>query len=235
LLDAVIKYSEVIKTKIVVTELAEWARRNINGLEDVQAYHFTREIKEPKNGKKIKRLCTVRIEEINIARDTSVKERTNILISSVNIDRFYELDKEDQRKMIVEMRDILKEYKNTNRKLRYERDLFKETEKDIKDIKDKIEDCSKQIKGYLKKQKEIEKQIGFLMKKWEDVQTRQKLEEIGITDNDFNLLKFNDALKSGSSKLFNIEEEIIRYQQIIDEIDSNIPESDEVLEKLTDF
>lgn len=46
LLEAVVKFSEIEKKKIKATELARWCRDNIEGLEEVRDYHFTRPIKE---------------------------------------------------------------------------------------------------------------------------------------------------------------------------------------------
>ena len=44
LLEAVVKFSEIEKKKIKATELARWCRDNIEGLEEVRDYHFTRPI-----------------------------------------------------------------------------------------------------------------------------------------------------------------------------------------------
>ena len=46
LLEAVIKFAEIEKRKIKATELAKWCRGNMEGLEEVRDYHFTRPIKE---------------------------------------------------------------------------------------------------------------------------------------------------------------------------------------------
>ena len=76
LLEAVIKFSEIEKKKIKATELAKWCRDNIEGLEEVRDYHFTRPVKEKddKTGKMIERpkLCTLKIEEINKSRSLTV-------------------------------------------------------------------------------------------------------------------------------------------------------------------
>ena len=53
LLEAVVKFSEIEKKKIKATELAKWCRNNVEGLEEVRDYHFTRPIKskDEKSGK----------------------------------------------------------------------------------------------------------------------------------------------------------------------------------------
>ena len=51
LLDAVVKYAEIERKKIKATELAKWCRNNIEGLEEVRDYHFTRPIREKVSAK----------------------------------------------------------------------------------------------------------------------------------------------------------------------------------------
>lgn len=57
LLEAVVKFAEIEKRKIKATELARWCRSNMEGLEEVRDYHFTRPIKEKdiKTGKMVGR------------------------------------------------------------------------------------------------------------------------------------------------------------------------------------
>ena len=92
LLEAVIKYSEIYKKKIKATELAEWCRENIEGLEEVKYYHFMRPInvRDEKSGKmkQQSKLCTKKIEEINKARSLVAGVKTNLLLQSSNIDTF---------------------------------------------------------------------------------------------------------------------------------------------------
>ena len=57
LLEAVVKFSEIEKNKIKATELAEWCRNNMEGLEEVRDYHFMRSVtvKDEKTGTKTTR------------------------------------------------------------------------------------------------------------------------------------------------------------------------------------
>ena len=92
LLEAVVKFSEIEKKKIKATELAKWCRNNVEGLEEVRDYHFTRPIKskDEKSGKIIERpkLCTLKIEEINNSRSLTASINKNLLLRASNIDTF---------------------------------------------------------------------------------------------------------------------------------------------------
>lgn len=94
LLEAVVKFSEIEKKKIKATELAKWCRDNIEGLEEVRDYHFTRSVKEKdeRTGKMVERpkRCTLKIEEINKSRSLIVSINKNLLLQASNIDIFME-------------------------------------------------------------------------------------------------------------------------------------------------
>lgn len=237
LLDAVIQYSEVVKTKIKATELALWARNNIVGLDDVQDYHFTRPIKNPVTGKKEKRLCTIRIEELNVKRDTKQRENTNVLLSSVNIDQFYELDERSQRKTIQETRDIVSEYKSTNNYLRQQNAYWKSL---VNTINENMELYASTIKEIKKKQSDLGKKVAFVSRSIEDAQLRKQLEKMGIADGDFDLVKYNESLKEDISELFNIERAIKQYQRNLnmddkgEELEEPQPKTN-LIDELTDF
>ncbi len=238
LLSAVVKYSEVVKTKIKATELAEWARKNIKGLEDVHDYHFTRPTKNPKTGKIEKRLCTERLEELNVARDTRQKENKNVLLSSVNIDAFFELDERSQRKAIQEARDIVNEYKRTNAYLRRHNDYLREIDNLTKD---KISTLESSLKDFKKKQKSLERLLRYLKNQSKEEQIRKHLEQMGISDGDFDLQKYNDAMKGDLNQIFNIDAEIRKYQIKMNQEDDEKEEESKLLQdvdiskELTDF
>ena len=162
LLEAVIKYSEIEKKKIKATELAEWSRRNIEGLEEVRDYHFTRSIRErdANTGKIIDRpkLCTLKINEINKARDITKSVDTNLLLRATNMDTFFQQSDSAQRKIVVETRKIFDEIIHRNILLARENEdvinkVLKETNAEIVPINiEGIEDIPKlptKIKGAL--------------------------------------------------------------------------------------
>ena len=239
LLDAVIQYSGVVKTSIVATELAKWARNNIEGLADVQAYHFTRPVKNPKTGKLEKKLCAQRIEELNVARDIRRRENTNVLLSSANIERFYELDARTQRRTIGEMRDIVSEYIRTNNCLRKQNDYIKSH---VNAINEKMDTYELLLKAIKKKQTHLENRVAYVLRKVEDEQVRLQLEKMGIKDGEFDLVKYTSSLEQDISELFHIDEAIRKYQKEMTKIEINDDEEQEVLlpnenysSELTDF
>lgn len=136
LLEAVIKFSEIEKKKIKATELADWCRRNIEGLEEVRDYHFTRSIKEKdeKTGKMIDRpkLCTLKIEEINKSRSLTVSINTNLLLRASNIDTFMEQPDAAKRKMIVETRETVDKLLTRNGNITRENEALKAENKSMK-------------------------------------------------------------------------------------------------------
>lgn len=83
LVDAVIKYSQIYSGKIMASKLSVWARKNIQGLEEVQQYMFCRpqKVKDPKTGKykTVDRPCTKKIAEINNSRRTIASVYKGIL------------------------------------------------------------------------------------------------------------------------------------------------------------
>lgn len=212
LLEAVIKYAEVTTKPIKATELALWARDNIEGLEEVKDYHFTRPVKNPSTGKNEKKLCTRRIEEINIARDTRRRENKNVLLSSVNIDKFFDLDVRSQRKEIREAREIVSEYRKTDNYLRKRNDYCESL---VAEINKKIDSNQAAIKEIKKKQAILDKKVATIRRVINDENIRKQLEEIGILDGEFDLLKYNDSLKEDINSIFNIEESIRQYQKSI--------------------
>lgn len=231
LLEAVIKYSETVRTKIKATELAQWARNNIVGLEEVKDYHFTRPFKDPVSGKLEKKLCTQRIDELNAARDTRQRENTNVLLSAVNMDRFFDMDSRSQRKSIQETREIVSEYRKTNIYLRKQNDYFKSL---IAEINKKIELYEADIKTVKKRQSSLDKKVNDIRRNISDERIRQQLEEIGITDGDFDLVRYNESLKESEDEIFNIEAAIKLYQKQLNQDTDEAAIQDDNEEKITE-
>lgn len=108
LLEAVVRYADQYRGKIEATKLARWASDNVDGLQGVEGWHFTRpeEKTDPKTGKKIKKtkLCTAKINELNAARNTVTAMNANVLLKSANVDKFLNLPRQEQRQLIIETR-----------------------------------------------------------------------------------------------------------------------------------
>lgn len=237
LLKAVIEYSGVIKTTIKASELARWSRKNISGLEDVKDYHFTRKVKNPISGKIEKKLCTKRIEELNVARDTRKRENKNILLSSVNIDKFFELDLRNQRKVIIEAREIVSEYKRTNINLQKQNEIIKNQNSELSKV---LEMHVSDIKDIKKKQKLLNQIVNKIRKNIDDDQIKMQLEQDGIIDGKFDILKHNESLNEDINSMFNIDKAIQQYENNNNlDNDTNDDESknsnDNLINDLLDF
>ena len=122
LLYAVVKYASECRGKIKTTELAEWAQKNIKGLEHVTYYDFTRKIVTvDKKGKKIetKRPCTKKIEEINAVREQVKWNDARVLLGYSCIDvpnRFFALNRMQQETEIWAARSYVYDLKSERTK-----------------------------------------------------------------------------------------------------------------------
>ena len=214
LLEAVIKYSELVETKIKATELAKWARVNIEGLEDVRDYHFTRPIREKnsKTGKLTERekLCTSRINEINKSRSTIAQVNNNVLLRASHIEHFFDLPLKTQKKLIVETREAFNTLITKERKLTYENDALRATNNELKQ---KICSTEAEIDSIITKQSKLEKQINYLMKVTDEKQRKEMLAQMGITDGFIDLNQYKKCLENDCNRLFNIGEEIKQYNK----------------------
>lgn len=219
LLEAVIKFSEVEKKKIKATELAKWCRNNIEGLEEVRDYHFTRSMKRKneKTGKIIERpkLCTLKIAEINKSRSLNVSISTNLLLRASNIDTFMELSDSAKRKMIVETRETVDKIMNRNRILIRENEALKSENKSVKSdiliLEDKIENLQKA-------QNKMIKQIAYLMKVTDEDARKDALSQMGVTDYTIDLDTYMSGLQQKLSEIMDIDQSLGKYLSETDEI-----------------
>lgn len=196
LLDAVVKYAQVCRRKIKATELAEWARNNIEGLEDVKDYNFTRSTQEknPKTGKIVTSVkpCRTKIEEINKSRSVATCVRINPLLSSASIDSFFELARPVQRKYIAEARENIQDLFATRAK------IFRENEVLLTEnvrLKNEVDKASEQIKDLLKKQAILDKQVRYIMRVTDERERKEMLAEVGITDDGLDMNVYKTSLE----------------------------------------
>lgn len=212
LLEAVIKFSEIEKKKIKATELADWCRRNIKGLEEVRDYHFTRSIKEKdkKTGKMVERpkLCTLKIEEINKSRSLTVSINTNLLLRASNIDTFMEQPDAAKRKMIVETRETVDKLLTRNGNITRENEALRAENKSMKSdiliMTDKIMDLQKA-------QDKLIKQVSYLMKATDEAIRKEMLAQMGIEDESVDLNTYSESLQQELSEVMDINKSLRKY------------------------
>lgn len=212
LLEAVVKFSEIEKKKIKATELAKWCRNNIDGLEEVRDYHFTRTIKEKneKTGKMVERpkLCTLKIEEINKSRSLTVSINTNLLLRASNIDTFMEQSDVAKRKMIVETRETVDKLLTRNGNITRENEVLRAENKSMKSdiliITDKID-------ALQKAQDKLIKQVSYLMKATDEAARKEMLARMGIEDESVDLNTYTESLQQELSNIVNVNDSIKKY------------------------
>lgn len=143
LLEAVVKYSDICKGKIKYKELAEWSAANIEGLEEVRDYMFSRPITEtdPSTGKKKSqdRPCTIRIKEINASRTVTADIATNILIQASNVEVFMSLPRAEQRRAILSTREQVTSLTQRNIYLERENKRIVSADEDLKTFAAELE------------------------------------------------------------------------------------------------
>lgn len=218
LLEAVVKFSEIEKKKIKATELAKWCRDNIEGLEEVRDYHFTRPIKEKneKTGKMIERpkLCALKIEEINKSRSLTVSINTNLLLRASNIDTFMEQSDAVKRKMIVETRETVDKLLTRNGNITRENEALKS---ENKSMKSNILIMTDKIEALQKAQDKLIKQVSYLMKVTDEAARKEMLAQMGIEDESVDLNTYSESLQQELLDVMDINSSLRKY---ISEADS---------------
>lgn len=217
LLEAVIKFSEMEKRKIKATELAKWCRHNIEGLEEVRDYHFTRPVKEKddKTGKMIEKpkLCTLKIKEINKSRSLTVSINTNLLLRASNIDTFMEQPDAAKRKMIVETRETVDKLLTRNGNIARENEVLKS---ENKSMKSDILEMTDKIDALQKAQNKLIKQVTYLMKVTDEVTRKEMLSQMGIKDGSVDLNTYIESLQQKLSEIVDINKTLTKYLATVD-------------------
>lgn len=235
LLEAIIKYSEVHRGKIKATELAEWSRNNIVGLEDVRDYHFTRpvRIRDEKTGKvkEVSKLCTQRMNEINKARSIGQSVKTNVLLRSVKVDALFELPLSEQRKLVVETRETVDELLRRNQSLQREVDALRKVNKIQQEEIEQISHLTKSIK---KEQNRLSAMVNYIKKSYDEEQMKEKLAEIGIKDGDFDINQYLDSIGKNVGKMQNDIKDLLKYYNQFEDDDSDILEQNDMVDFILD-
>ena len=212
LLEAVVKYAEVEKKKIKATELAKWCRNNMEGLEEVRDYHFTRpmKVRDDMTGKMIeqKKLCTQKIEEINKSRSLVVSINTNLLLRASNINAFMEQPEPAKRKMIAETRETVDKLLTHNGYLERENKSLRAENNSMKAV---IFNVTDKLESLQKEQERLIKQVSYLMKVTDEAARREMLEKMGISDGSADLDAYTNSLQQKISEVMEINKILRRY------------------------
>lgn len=195
LLDAVVQYANQHPGKIEATKLAQWAAKNVAGLENVNHRNFTRpeEKKDPKTGKTITRirLCAAKINELNAARNTVSAMNTNVLLRSSNIDKFFNLPIQEQRKLVVDTRKQVDTLISENAYLRSENKTVLEKAKKVSELAESLENELKPLKRDHEKLLAL---VSRVMGEFDEAVRKKMLASIGVCDNWFDLDAYAESL-----------------------------------------
>lgn len=218
LLEAVVKYSDICKGKIKYKELAEWSAANIEGLEEVRDYMFSRPITEtdPSTGKKKSqdRPCTIRIKEINASRTVTADIATNILIQVSNVETFMSLPRAEQRRAILATREQVTSLTQRNIYLERENKRIVSADEDLKTFAAELE---ARLLTVAETHELLKKHINYIRKFTDAAQRRQALEQIGITEEGFQLLVNQESLQI--EEAFSFGDAIKKFQKTAEQID----------------
>lgn len=216
LLEAVVKYSDICKGKIKYKELAEWSAANIEGLEEVKDYMFSRSITEtdPSTGKKKSqdRPCTIRIKEINASRTVTADIAANALIQASNVEIFMSLPRAEQRRAILATREQVTSLTQRNIYLERENKRIVSADKDLKTFAAELE---ARLLSVAETHELLKKQINYIRKFTDAAQRRQALEQIGITEDGFQLLVNQEALQIEAA--FSFGNAIKKFQKVAEQ------------------
>lgn len=196
LLEAVVKYADVCKRKIKYKELAEWSAANIPGLEEVRDYMFSRPMVEtdPVTGKKKQqeRPCTVRIKKINASRTVSAEISRNILIQASNAETFMSLPRAEQRRAILSTREQVSSLSKRNVYLERENKRIVAENADLKELSAELES---KLLSIAENYELLKTQVNYMRKFTDANQRKQALEQIGITEDGFQLLLNRESMQ----------------------------------------
>ena len=212
LLEAVIRFSEIEKGKIKATELASWARSNVTGLEEVHDYHFMRPVREKdaKTGEVlvVKKPCTVRMEEINKARNLTETVNRNVLLRAASIDMFMDQPDYVQRRQISETRETVDRILSNNAGvIRENKALQAENER----LKASLSSLADKVDALQKEQHLLNRKVHFLMKTTDEAARKEMLGQMGIADGEIDLDVYAKGLTLGIRDAMDITKTITRH------------------------
>ena len=223
LLEAVVKYAGLHKRKIKTTELAAWASMNIDGLEGVKDYHFTRDVTEtdPKTGEKTTRPkeCKKKIDEINKSRHTASEMRTNPLLQASNVDAFLECPPHEQRMWILETRKQVEKVMAENRELQKKESTESARNNAVAEQLVQLDNRLAQLK---EKQEDLLRAVKNAMDKLDVDARKAVLASIGITDRNIDLDTYANSLTIEVGDVFDMNRVIRCHGARMNQIDQEI-------------
>lgn len=231
LMKAVVSYAKEHRTKIKATELAQWADNNIEGLQGVRNYHFSRpaEIIDAKTGKsvKVERECAKKIKEINATRSTESAVHINPLLQASSIDAFHRLPRSEQDTWIEQTRKQVGELVVANKHLR---GLSEARAAEIKEMEDRTAQVEKELSSMLDKQKRLTQAVSRCMEVVDETMRRNALAQIGFNGDQIDLDTFAESQTIQIKEAFSMTREIMN-----DLLTSEAAESVEGFEEFEDL
>ncbi len=209
LTEAVVRYSKVTSGKIMAEKLARWAAENIPGLEGVKGYHFTHPLvrKDPQTGKTVtkKRICRLRIEELNTARMTRAQILQNPLLHSVNLEECLEMPEAQLRASILDARKQMDTLIKENIRLGQK---SIQLEAKNAEYKSALEEQEARLQGLAKEVEGLSKSISRLIRMGDEAQRKAALESIGFKDGGTDLDAYVASLSAKVDETLSINEAI---------------------------
>lgn len=216
LLEAVVKYANICKGKIKYKELAKWSVANIPGLEEVKDYMFSRPMIEtdPSTGKKKSqdRPCTIRIKEINASRTVTADIAANALIQASNVEIFMSLPRAEQRRAILSTREQVTSLTKRNIYLERENKRIVSADEDLKTF---AAELAARLLTVAETHELLKKQINYIRKFTDAALRKQALEQIGVTEDGFQLLVNQESMQI--EEAFSFGEAIKKFQKAAEE------------------
>lgn len=214
LLDIVVRYADTEPGIIRITKMAKWASINIPGAEGIKAYHFRnmRKVLNPRT-RKIEKVHTAafeRVQEINMARRTVLSIRSNILMHSSDVEAFCRIPRVEQRRQILEMRELVGRLISERTQLSANNDvLTAENER----IKRENSNLLKQQDEIKKKQDRLEKKVSFVINTIDREDQLRILKMMGIEDGGIDLEVYANSLRQEIDDMFSIRQEIGSFRR----------------------
>lgn len=222
LLEAVVRYAETGRGKIKATELAEWAGRNITGLEGVRDYHFMRPVRErdPKTGAVTVRRkpCTVRMDEINRARNLASQISRNILLKASTIEEFMNQAEFIQRRQIAETRETVDRLVAKNESLSRANEALRAENKSLHKGLDTLTEAICRLQDT---QGRLTKQVTYLMKASDEKSRKTALAGMGLTDRSVDLDVYTRSLEQEIGSVMDLRKILGRF--LLEEADLAVP------------
>ncbi len=116
----------------------------------------------------------------------------------------------EQKKLIVEVREKVHELSAKNRYLLSMNDAYKRINNDQKE---KINEIDTKTKEIIKKQKKIEKRLNYILKTTDEENRKEMLSQMGIEDESIDLVKYNKSINEDIIEMFDIGKALEKYHK----------------------